>query len=125
MSHKRILRTVLPSLLIFSFFLQHPITLAAEKVSVQEIISNPDKYDGQEVTLQGKANKVRPRVSKKGNEYTTFTLMDGSGKGMNIFTFGHPPITDGQRVTVTGIYQKVKKVGRYTFYNEVEAKDIK
>jgi hypothetical protein len=33
--------------------------------------------------------------------------------------------TEEQKVTVTGIYQKVKKVGRCTFYNEIEAKDIK
>ena len=125
MRHKHILRTVLPIVLIFSFLLQPPFTLAAKKVSVQQILSNPDKYDGQEVSLQGKVTKIRPKVSKKGNEYATFTLIDESGKGMNIFTFGHPPITDGQKVTVIGIYQKVKKVGRYTFYNEVEAKDIK
>jgi DNA polymerase III alpha subunit len=125
MRHKHILRTVLPIILIFSFLLQPPFSLAAEKISVQEILSNPDKYDGQEVTLQGKATKIRPKTSQKGNEYTTLTLMDESGKGLNIFTWGHPKITDGQRITITGIYQKVKKVGRYTFYNEIEAKDIK
>jgi hypothetical protein len=125
MRHKQILRTVLPILFIFSFFLQLQLTLAAEKLSVQGILSNPDKYDGQEVSLQGKATKIKVKTSKKGNEYTTFTLTSESGKGLNIFTFGHPAITEGQKVTVTGIYQKVKKVGRYTFYNEVEAKAIK
>ena len=125
MRRKRILRTVLPILFIFSLLLQLQFTLAAEKVSLQEILSNPDKYDGQEVSVQGKASKIKPRTSKKGNDYMTFTLRDESGKGMSIFTFGHPTISDGQKVTVTGIFQKVKKVGKYTFYNEIEAKEIK
>ena len=111
--------------MLFSFLLQVQLPLAGEKVTVKEILSNPDKYDGQEVSLQGKATKIRARVSKKGNDYTTFTLKDESGKGMNIFTYGHPPIIDGQKVTVTGIYQKVKKVGIYKFSNEVEANSIK
>lgn len=125
MRYRPIMRTILPILFIFSILLQFQVTLAAEKASVQEILSNPDKYDGQEVSVQGKASKINPRTSKKGNDYMTFTLGDESGKGMNIFTFGHPPISDGQKVTVTGIYQKVKKVGKYTFYNEIEAKEIK
>ena len=125
MRHKGILRIVLPILFIFSFLLQFQFTLAAEKVPLQDILSNPDKYDGQGVSVQGKASKINPRTSKKGNDYMTFTLRDELGKGMNIFSFGHPPILDGQKVTVTGIYQKVKKVGKYTFYNEIEAKAIK
>ncbi len=125
MPHKYALRTLFTILFMLTFILQVQLSPAAEKVSVQEILSGPDKYDGQEVSLQGKATKIQPRTSKKGNDYATFTLTDESGKGMKIYTFGHPPIRDGQKVTVTGIYQKVKKVGKYTFYNEVEAKDIK
>jgi DNA polymerase III alpha subunit len=125
MRQKHILQTVLPILFIFPVLLQSHLLLAAEKVTVQQIVSNPDRYDGQEVSLQGKAIKIKLRTSKRGNDYATFTLTDESGKGVNIFTFGHPSITDGQKVTVTGIYQKVKRVGRYTFYNEIEAKEIR
>jgi DNA polymerase III alpha subunit len=124
MLHKYTVRTLFTILFLLSFLLQVQLSPAAGKVSVQEILSNPDKYDGQEVSVQGKASKIKPRTSKKGNDYATFTLTDESGKGMNIFTFGHPRIMDGQKVTVTGIYQKVKRVGKYTFYNEVEAKTI-
>ena len=125
MHHKLVWKAVLSSLLILLILLWIQVPIAAEKVSVQEIIANPDRYDGQEVSIQGKATKIKAKTSKKGNEYTTFTLRDESGKGMSIFTYGHLPIRDGQKVTVTGIYQKVKKVGKYTFYNEVEARDIK
>ena len=124
MSPKYTLRTLFLLFFISSFFLQVDNTPAGEKKTIKEILSNPDKYDGQEVTIQGKATKVKPRTSKKGNDSTTFTLKDESGKGMNIYTRGHPLITEGQKVTVTGIYQKLKMVGRKTFHNEVEARNI-
>ena len=124
MNTKRALGFALAILFLFWVLPPLQFSLAAEKVSIQAILSNPDSYDRQEVTIEGKASKVRPRVSRKGNEYTTLTLIDESGKGMNIFTWGHSKVTDGQRVTVMGVYQKVKRVGKNTFYNEVEAKTI-
>jgi DNA polymerase III alpha subunit len=110
--------------ILFLFWVLPPLqfSLAAEKVSIQAVLSNPDGYDHKEVTIGGKATKVRPRVSRKGNEYTTLTLIDDSKKGMNIFTWGHAKVAEGPKVTITGIYQKVKRVGKNTFYNEVEAK---
>lgn len=123
MRNKFIFRSAFVFVFLLSILPQVAIT--AEKVFVQEILSNPDKYDGQEVTIEGKASKVKPKTSRGGNEYTSFTLIDNSGKGITIFTWGHPGIRDGQKLTIIGIYQKVKKVGRYTFYNEVEAKDIR
>ena len=124
MSLKYTPRALFLLLFLLSFFLQAHNTLAGEKITVKEILSNPNKYDGQEVTIPGKATKIKPRTSKKGNDYTTFTLKDESGKGKNIFTRGHPLITEGQKVTVTGIYQKVKRVGRHTVHNEVKAWNI-
>jgi hypothetical protein len=97
MRHKRILRTVLPIFYIFLFHLHPPSTLGAEKASVQEILSNPDKYDGQGVAVQGRAFKVRTGTSKKGNEYTTFTLTTGRGRELDIFTWGHPGIREGKK----------------------------
>jgi DNA polymerase III alpha subunit len=124
MSLKYTLRTLFLLLFLLSFFLQAHNALAGEKITVKEILSNPNKYDGQEVTIQGKATKIKPRTSKKGNDSTIFTLKDESGKGMNIYTRGHPLLAEGQKVTVTGIYQKVKMVGKHTFRNEVKAWNI-
>ncbi len=125
MSPQYTLRILFLLLLLLSplFLLAHQAP-AGEKKTIQEILSNPVKYDGREVTIQGKATKIRPRTSKKGNDSTTFLLKDESGKGMNIYTRGHPLITEGQKVTVTGVYQKLKMVGRKTIRNEVEARNI-
>jgi hypothetical protein len=40
---------------------------------------------------------------------------------VNVFTFGHPHVGEGQRLTVNGTFQTVKNVGRYSFRNEIEA----
>ncbi len=124
MSLKNSLKALFFLLILLPFLVQPQNTLAGEKITVKEILSNPDKYDGQEVTIQGKATKIKPRRSKRGNDYTIFKLKDESGKDMNIYTRGHPLITEGQKVTVTGIYQKVKRIGRKTFHNEVEAWNV-
>jgi len=125
MGTKSIWRRFLGILLLLLILFPLQISQSAEKASVQQILANPDTYDGQEVLLEGKATQIQLRVSRRGNEYATFTLFDASGKGIKVFVWGHPKIEEGQKVTVAGTYQKVKRVGRYTFYNEVEAKEIR
>jgi len=125
MCRKSVFKTELITLILLLILFSLPNAQAGNNVSIQEILSNPDQYDGQEVTVQGNASKVKVKVSKKGNEYTAFSLIDESGKGINVFIWGNPKIRDGQKVTVSGIFQKIKKVGKYTFYNEIEASSIK
>jgi len=125
MIQKSFFKTGLIVLILLLVLFSLPNAQAGNKASIQEILTNPDQYDGQEVIVQGNASKVKVKVSKKGNEYTTFSLIDGSGKSINVFIWGNPKIRDGQKVTVSGIFQKIKKVGKYTFYNEIEASSIK
>jgi hypothetical protein len=113
---------LLPAWLVLHTWQPSP---AAERVSIQQILANPDAYDGQEVLLEGRATRIQLRVSQRGNEYATFRLVDASGKGIKVFAWGHPNIEEGQKVTVRGTYQKVRRVGRYTFYDEVEAQEIR
>ena len=110
--------------LILSFLVQIRILPAVERVSVQVILSNPERYAGHEVTLQGKAYKIKPRTSKSGNDYTAFRLKDNSGKSINILSRGYPLLAEGQKVIVTGIYRKTERIGRHTFHGVVDARNI-
>lgn len=94
-------------------------------VSIKAILENPERYDGQKVTIQGKVSAIKHRTSKRGNQYTTFDVTDASGGPIKVFTWGWPKISNGDRVEVTGIFQRVKRVGRYIFYNEIEATSIR
>ncbi|MCC6025502.1 MAG: hypothetical protein LM575_00850 [Caldimicrobium sp.] len=94
----------------------------AQVVTISEILSNPDKYHLKTVVVKGEVLDVKHKVSKKGNPYTVFALSDGTS-AIKIFTFGTPEINRGDKVKVKGIFYKVRYVGRYTFYNEIDATD--
>ncbi len=92
----------------------------AIKTTVGDIISNPDKYDGKMVQVEAKVFLPHFKSSKKGNAYTTFKL-ENDGQFISVFSFGTLSIKGGDMIRVIGTYQKVKKVGRYTFNNEIDA----
>jgi hypothetical protein len=93
----------------------------AIKTSVSEILSNPDKYDGKVVHVEGRIQSLKFNTSKKGKPYTTFAVVDPSNNSLNVFSSGTLSISRGDSVTVTGRYQEVKHVPpKSTFYNEIE-----
>jgi len=92
----------------------------AQVLTISEIINNPDRYHLKTVTVKGDVLDVKHKISRKGNEYTVFVLSDGSAR-IKVFTFGSSQINVGDKVKVEGVFYKVKYVGRYTFYNEIDA----
>ncbi len=96
----------------------------AADTTVKAILENPSQYDGQEVTVTGKALEVKATISRQGNPYTTCRLTDASGAAMTVYSRGHPDVKAGDAVQVTGTFQRVKRVGRYTFYNQIDADHI-
>jgi len=97
----------------------------AAETTIASIIAEPAKFDGTTITVQGAAASVKETTSRAGNDYTTFQIQDAAGSAVRVFSWGHPDIIDGDRLEVTGVYQQVKRVGRYTFYNEIDAQSIK
>src|SRR5712692_1902662 len=95
----------------------------ASAATVAEIAKNPAAFDQKTVTVSGTAEQISSRTSRRGNPYTTFRLSD-HGEAVKVFTFGTPPIKDGQRVEVRGVFQRVKQVGRYTFHDEIDASSV-
>ncbi len=95
--------------------------LLAAEVSIKDLTASPAKFDGQTITLRGTAQAVKATTSRRGNEYTTFQVKDASGAAVHVFSWGHPEVKVGASVEVVGVFQQVKRVGRYTFYNEVDA----
>jgi hypothetical protein len=107
------------SFVLFCF--QFTANAQAIKISIADIYANPNKYDWQMVQVEGKVLFVKSKICPKG-DYTTLELDDHSGKSLTIFSYGHFPIKQGDKVKVTGIYKKVIHVPpRYTFYNEIDA----
>lgn len=91
----------------------------AEPTTVNDLVGNLAAYDGKRVAIAGTVAGKRESVSHEGNAYDTFWLCDG--RCIRVFIFGEPEISDGQRLTVRGTFNTVKRVGRYRFTNEITA----
>ncbi len=88
--------------------------------SVSGILENRNRCNLKGVEVEGEVSEVDFRTSAAGNNYTTFTLGDDEEE-LSVFAWGHLTVRDGDEVRVEGTFQKEKRVGRYTFENEIEA----
>jgi hypothetical protein len=114
---------VFAGVVIFELLTSLP-TGAAEG-GVCAIITNPPSFDHKTVSLRGAVTALKETTSRRGNDYTTFKLQDPSGCGaLNIFTWGHPALSNGDQVRVDGTFETEHHQGRYTFYNEVQATKV-
>jgi len=69
--------------LVMSTLFDSPRGWAAE-VTVADLLSSPERYDQQEVTVQGTARRVELGTGGRiGMAKTTFKLADGSGKAVS------------------------------------------
>jgi hypothetical protein len=93
----------------------------ADGVTIAGLLGNPARYDGTHVVVSGVAADVRMRTSRAGNDYETFEVCDQQMNCVRVFTWGHPAVEEGAKITVRGTFSAVRHVGRYTFYNEIEA----
>jgi len=115
----------------FILFVLPVILLASpSKVKIIEVIKNPDKYDNQIISIEGYIQNIKQKISQRGNRYTTFSISDREGNSLKVFLWGwegieEQNIKEGDKVEVEGKFQKIKYVGRYRFYNEIEAIKIK
>ncbi len=96
-----------------------PVSAQVVNTSPRDILANSDRFDGRPVTISGTILNLQERVSRAGNSYYTFDLSDGK-QAIRVFSFGTAPCRVGV-ATVEGSFEKVKRQGRYAFYNEVTA----
>jgi len=89
-------------------------------ISPSELLADPDRFDGQAVTLQGTVEKFREKVSPDGAPYFKFRLSDEQ-TAVRVFSFGRSPCRNGMQATVDGTFERVNRLGRHTHYNEVTA----
>jgi uncharacterized protein YdeI (BOF family) len=99
--------------------------MALDRDHIGDILARPDAFDRREVVLEGRASAVDPRTSQRGNDYFTFRLADETGASVRVFSWGKLTISPEDRVEVHGRFQKERRIGRYTFTNEIEALRIR
>jgi len=97
-----------------------PASAGPAAISPSELLADPDRFDGQAVTLQGTVEKFREGVSPDGVPYYKFRLSDEQ-YAVRVFSAGRSQCRDGMQATVDGTFERVNRLGRRTHYNEVTA----
>ena len=78
----------------------------AAEVAICQLVAKSASFDYQNVTLPGNVAELKETTSRAGNDYTTFKLRDQSGScAVNIFTWGHPALTNNNPVRVEGVFE--------------------
>ena len=116
----RQLRLALPVTLALVLWITSALAARADLVTIKDLLAEPDKWHGQAVVVTGSVGKLEARTSQRGNPYYTFRLNDGM-QSLTVFSYGTPEVKNGNRVQVEGTFLKVKRVGKYTFQNQVDA----
>jgi hypothetical protein len=88
----------------------------AAEVAICSLVTKPANFDRQAVTFQGTATAVKKTTSRRGNDYTLFTV--------DVYSWGHPKLGNGDHVRVEGVFESVHHQDRSVFYNQVEATKI-
>jgi hypothetical protein len=91
--------------------------------AIADIAAHPSNFDGKSVDVRGTVRGLREKTSARGNAYDTFKLCSTSC--VSVFVFGRPAVSNGGTAEVQGTFSAVHRVGRYTFYNEIEAVSVK
>jgi hypothetical protein len=90
------------------------------KTTVAAILEDPDRFHKKLVQVEGKVSDYKEKISRAGNAYTTFKLVQQDQK-ITVFSYGHLNLENNNEVVVVGRFYKEKRVGRATFKNEIDA----
>jgi len=97
----------------------------AAEVAICSLVAKPSTFDRQTITLQGTATAVKKKNSRRGNDYTLFKLQGAGGCGsIDVFIWGHPKLSDGDRVRVEGVFETVHDQDQLVFHNQIEATKV-
>ncbi|MBL8049484.1 MAG: hypothetical protein JNJ45_12465 [Chthonomonas sp.] len=103
---------------------------AAPKVlTVDDLLKAAKTYDQKEVKVSGKIDRLDLKTSKKGNKYTTLSLVGKDPKKfVKVYMKGHPDaklkLAKGKMITAFGKYAVEKKLGDSIFKNEIDASKV-
>jgi hypothetical protein len=109
----------------FTLLLPSLVSADAAEVTTCSLVGKPSSFDRQTITLQGIATAVKRTTSRRGNDYMLFKVQGPDGCGtVDVFIWGHPKISDGDRVRVEGVFETVHHQDHLVFHNQIEATKV-
>ncbi len=80
----------------------------AEGVRVGELLDNSSSFDGRSLTLRGTFARLQTHITRKGNRYYTFELVQNE-RGVLVVIQDRPPCHVGALVHVKGRFNGLNK----------------
>ena len=108
-----------------SAFIRLGLVLIAQAapLSVSALLGNPDRFNGQPVTVSGTMSNFRGNSLRRGSPLYTFDLGDGT-ETVHVISFLKPPCRSGT-ATVEGTFEQVKRrVNASYTYDEITARNV-
>lgn len=93
---------------------------AGALLEVAELLSHPEQYDRQNVTVIGRVINLQIATNRQGQLAYGFLLKDVSGS-VKVIGLGKAEVHDGEQVIVEGVFSRLRQVGRAIIYNEIKA----
>ncbi len=84
--------------------------LAKSDLTIGKIVSEPNKFDRDIITIDGVISKVQYRKLPNGKEFTLFKLEDSNDNNVKVYARGHiKEINEGSLIRIHGRYSKEKR----------------
>ncbi len=98
--------------------------VSANLLEIAELLSHPDQYDHQVVTVTGKITNVQLATNRQGQPAYGFLLQSHAGT-LKVVSLGQAEVREGDQVIVEGIFSRLRQSGRMIVYNEIKATAIR
>jgi len=107
--------------LLFAFGLT-ATPLCAFAGGISSITQSPQSFNGEQITVRGSVANFHQTVNSMGKSYATFSVC--ADACVRVFAIGIPRISNGQNVTVTGMFSMVDHIGSMVYYNQIDANEL-
>lgn len=95
----------------------------AASQSIKSLLSQSDLFHQQTVSVVGEAAEIKPATGPRNLPFFTFLLKDKDGS-VTVVMQGKPEFLEGDQVLVRGIFFKIRRAGRTTVSNRIEATEV-
>lgn len=89
---------------------------------IASVVARKAYYDGKTISVTGRVTRLDQWTSKTTGPSQVFSICQE--QCVRVYMRAHSPIRNGELVTVSGEYYRAYRVGRRTYYNEIEGAEV-
>lgn len=97
---------------------------ATDILEISELVSHPEQYDRQNITVTGQVTNVQLATTRDGKPAYGFLLKDSAGT-LKVVALGQAEIHEGDLIIVEGLFNRMRQAGRTIIYNEIKATSVR